>query len=229
MAYNKEDEEKYTITKRDRDRWQQNKAQKTTKRKVLSDDEIKVFLELIASLASPIIFERKLGLAKNDIEFYKRQLDITSRDEARGLLKDLQKRDTTEREERINSNTVTQQKVEEERNQSLDKSNEQKATKETEQRSSRLERRDPVRIAAEDAERQKKLEASNEDAQRVQEGGWQLSLNGVGDADKKGLFYSDIVHRGINFCTSKYNTTKSELINEARRLKIKVDWDNVRR
>jgi hypothetical protein len=188
------------------------------------------FLKLVAQLASNATFERKLDLDANDIEFYKKQFDIESQDDARRLYKRLEIEQFEGREEMIISENSKARSAEEVANKRL---KELEAERAAEKRSKAV-LPDGNKIHAEDAERQRRftqeqLEKEAEVLEKLEE--WQLPLD-VPETDKKGIidrFRRDIENNGLTFCHNKYHATSAQIKAEAIRLKLRINWDRVKR
>lgn len=193
----------------------------------LSQEQRIEFLELIAGLATPSIMERKLDLSPSDIEHYKRELDVTSPDEARRKARRMRTDFATEREARImaeNAKAKEAQRIAQARLEELEARRNQEAAERT------YEKPDINEIRKEDAERQRRLEASQSSVQKPNKE-WKLPIEDDGGTITEQIdrFRRNIVYRGMSFTCTHYNATPQQIRYEASRLGIKVNWDIVRR
>lgn len=189
------------------------------------------FLKLVAQLSSNSTFERKLDLDASDVEFYKKQLNIESQDDARRLYKRLEIEQFEGSEEKINSETSKARDAEEVANKRL---KELEAKRVAEKREKAVGIPNVNAIRQEDADRQLRFDEEQraqeaEVLARVEE--WHLPLD-VPETDKKGIvdrFRRDIENNGFTFCLNKYQASPAQLKAEAVRLKLRINWDNVKR
>lgn len=214
------------ITESDREEWQRQKAQKATPVQDLSREQTMVFLQLVAELRTPVLFERKLGLSRREIEHHKARLGVENQESARRLLSVMQRESQEEYEERVLSNVQAQREAEEAANRRLQ-----------ELESSRQVTHKPMTqdeintIKLDDKARQQRFDKQQAAAEAAegQSGTWNLPLNGIRDEDTIALFESDIKSRGFTFCINKYGASQADIRREAIRLGLRIDWDRVRR
>lgn len=185
------------------------------------------FLKLVAQMASPSAFERKLNLSKQDIEYYKKQLNVENSDEASRLYRKLERNPNYNSEETILNENKKAREAEAVANQRLQ-------ALEAKQHNSQIVQVDKDKIRAEDIARQKNLEAIEEAevmSALSQHDSWTLPLKGSEAQRNETIerFRRDIEHQGINFCTSKYGVSKLQIKTEAHRLNLKINWDRVKR
>jgi hypothetical protein len=222
-------EEEHEITQREKDAWKASKEIKPRKRESLSREQTKVFLKLLSELRSPVYFERDLGLSKRDVEYYKRELNISSQDEARRMLKRVQAEEDKRKDEWIQENVRQQRDAERIANIRLQEFERKKEADRIARREAALHNLDPVAIKLEDKERQKRLESQELEKLHSVRNDWRLPLTGINDDEKINLFRNDIINHGISFCVNKYSASPQAIKSEAIRLSLKINWDTVKR
>lgn len=208
--------------------WRASKNRKSTrKRPVLSTEEKIEFLGLVGQLASRTMFERKLSLTPGDVEFYKRELDVETPEEARRLARRLQQGDGTSREERAMNEPKKAREAEAVAQARLDELEAKKRAQEAEQPRRRV---DLDEIRKQDAARQRILE-QQENTLKAPKQEWQLPIEvgGGSKAEQIDRFRRDIIYHGMHFVQKKHNATPAQIKYEAARLGLKIDWDIVRR
>jgi hypothetical protein len=214
------------FTKREMAEWQRSKNRLPVEREELDYKQKKIFLKLIAELRSPAYFERELNMNRSDIEYFKRELDIQSQDEARRALRKL---NDNEEADEVKRNMRQSYKAEAIANKRLQEYETKQREKEQIRRELVRAELDPLAIKKEDAVRQRRFEKQEQDALQNVKDEWKLPLDGIKDAELIELFKNDISHRGMNFCINKYNASSHAIKAEAIRLNLDVDWDRVTR
>lgn len=216
--------EEHVVTDREKRAWTTSKKRTRREKPNLTFAQRIEFLELVARMASSTEFERKLGLTGQDIEHYKKVLNVESQDEARALSRKMKKENEEKREASIIEQTkcvreaeiVAQQRLEE-----LEaKRNKTRPLKEV----------DVNAIKMEDKERQRRFEAQ-QNAIEVPEKVWELPLEGTAAqrAEQVDRFRRELIYHGFSFVRKKYNATNAQIKYEATRLGLKLNWDIVRR
>jgi hypothetical protein len=81
-----------------------------------------------------------------------------------------------------------------------------------------------TKVKQQDQKRQKKFEKQQEKAKPIKADGWRLP-----DTVQPDQFARDIRVRGIRFTCDRYNVSRSDIMSEAARLKLKIDFDLVPR
>lgn len=224
-------EEEHEITDREKRAWQDSKKPRQIEREALSAKQVIQFLKLVAQLATPTVFERKLGLRQSDVEFYKKKFDVESQDDARRLYKRLEIELLEGREESIIAETGRAREAEEVANQRLKELEQRRVA---ERAAKPVEKLDGNKVRQDDADRQRRFaeeQKANEAAALSKSEPWTLPLEGS-DADKRGIterYRRDIEHCGMNFCVNKYHVTPLQLKAEAARLGLRINWDRVKR
>jgi hypothetical protein len=212
---------------RDAKIWQDQKKRPKTPRKELTLAERIKFVELVSQLATPGTFERHLGLAPNDVQHYKRILDIESQDEARRLLRNLRKDDADKNEARVIEQVSRVREAEAIANERL---KELAARKQAQAEVEPKPKPNITLVRKEDAERQRRFEASEkakeQEATKKVGSVWRLPID---DNESVNRFRREIVNHGLSFCFKKYGATANQIKAEAERLKLKINWDIVRR
>lgn len=225
------DEKPHEITDREKRLWQEGAKKRKRERPSLTMPQRIEFLKMVAQLASPSSFERKLNLNQNDIEFYKKEFDVETQDDARRLYKRLEIDQVEGREEMIISENKKARSAEATANLRL-KELELRRTIEKREKADKTP--DANQLHVEDAERQQRFEQE----QREQEEEalakcepWSLPLEGS-ESDKRGIierFRKDIEYCGMQFCLNKYHVSSVQIKAEAARLKLRINWDRVKR
>jgi hypothetical protein len=191
----------------------------------LTHEQQMKFLELVSKVSSPVLFRRQLDMNAADVEYYKKQLDLDSHEDARIMLRRL-RNDATRREEVIPVDHNSIREAEDLANQRLRELEAARAKKRDENRPVI----DQAAIAEEDAERQRRLDAQNEEVE-TPDRPWELPLSGNSAQRDEQIdrFRKDIQYRGLSFCCTKYDTNSKAIRAEAARLDININWGTVRR
>jgi hypothetical protein len=227
----KDNEKPHEITEREKRAWKEGAKPRKRDRPNLTMPQRIEFLKLVAQLASNSTFERKFGLDPADVEYYKKQFDVESQDDARRLYKRLEIDMIEGNEERIISETGKARDAEAVANLRL---KELELRKTIEKREKAVGTPDGNKVRAEDAERQQRFqqeqEAQTAEALSKSEP-WFLPLEGT-ESDRRGIterFRRDIEHCGMQFCINKYQASPIQLKAEATRLGLRINWDRVKR
>ena len=225
------DEEEHEITEREKRAWQEGKGRTPAAPPELSRSEQKIFLKLIKELKGDGVFMRLLSLGRPEILYWRERLAVQNQDDARTLLRSMEAEDIDNELSAVEENSRQQRAASEMANQRLQEFEAQRLTESNDRRDAVLKDLDPVELKEEDARRQKRLAKQIEDAENPAAGEdeWSLVLDGTHDNDQIRLFHNDIIHRGMMFCTQKYNTSAKSIRRESIRLRLGVDWDRVRR
>ena len=220
-------EEDYVVSERERRAWQESKnAQPIHKRPELNKQERIRFLELFSKMSSRATYERELGLNQSDIEYFKQELGVLTENDARIKFRQMKRDNEESTEARLLEETRKMREAEQVANKRLEELELKK----------RLDKPEVVidvkAIQEEDASRQRRFAEQQdvkENEQPVEV--WHLELTGSKDSQIIQIeqFKRDIQNRGINFCASKYAATHKQVRYEARRLGLKIDWNQVRR
>jgi len=212
---------------RDAKIWQDQKKRPKTARKELTLAERIKFVELVSQLATPGTFERHLGLAPNDVQHYKKVLDIESQDEARRLLRKMRREDADKNEARTLEQISKVREAEAVANERL---KELAARKQTQAEIEPKPKPNITLVRKEDAERQRRFEASEkareQEAAKKAGNVWYLPID---DNESINRFRREIVNHGFSFCFKKYGATANQIKAEAERLGLNIKWDIVRR
>lgn len=182
------------------------------------------FLQLFIKMSGQSTFERVLGLDAADVAHYKKMLDVESPEEARVLLRKLKRENQEAQEARIMEQTKRVREAQDVANKRLEELEAKRSANKP------PKQYDANAIKQEDANRQRKWEQSQEKVSKPKKE-WTLVLEGSESQREETVnrFRRDIVNRGIAFCRKKYNATENQLRFEAKRLKLNIDWDIVRR
>ena len=212
---------------RDAKIWQDQKKRPKTARKELTLAERIKFVELVSQLATPGTFERHLGLAPNDVQHYKKVLDIESQDEARRLLRKMRREDADKNEARPLEQISKVREAEAVANERL---KELAARKQSQNEVEAKPKLDINLVRKEDAERQRRFEASEKakatEAAQRKGNEWRLPID---DNESVNRFRREIMNHGFSFCFKKYGATANQIKAEAERLGLNIKWDIVRR
>ena len=224
-------EEKHEFTEREMRAWQDGAKRRKTERVKLTAKQRIEFLKLVAQLATTSTFERRLGLNASDVEFYKKKYDVESQGDARRLYKRLEVEQLEGREDMIISETSRARQAEEVANQRL-KELEQKRIAERIEKA--VKAPDANVLHKEDAERQRRFVAEQENKMTEalsRSESWTLALVGT-DSEKRSMidrFRKDIEYCGMTFCVNKYHVQPIQIKAEAARLKLRINWDRIKR
>lgn len=208
--------------------WKAAKNKKTTRvRPALNRVQRIEFLELLAQMSSRSVFERKLGLLGSDIEFYKRELDIESPDEARRKANQMKRTGEDERETQVLERTQQVREAEQVAQARLEALETRRAVEATEKPRKSV---DANKIRQEDAERQRRFAKSQSgvDAPAKE---WRLRIEDGDGPEREQIdrLRRSIVYHGLAFTAKKYGATVQQIKFEATRLELKINWDIVRR
>lgn len=227
MKKKKQEEQEHVITEREKRGWKASKARKPIhKRPVLSRKERIEFLELVAQLSGRSTFERKLGLSPSDVEFYKKELNVESQDEARRLARQFKAQSVEQSEVNIQKETKKAREAEQVANKRLDTLQANKERKAADKKST--VNVDSVR--KEDADRQRRF-AEQQAGLAKPDKEWRLPMeeNGGSEAEQIDRFRREIIYHGFSFLRAKYNGVSSSQVKwEAARLGMQIQWDIVR-
>jgi hypothetical protein len=198
-----------------------------TNRPTLTKAQRIEFLKMVSRLANHSMFERKLGLTISDVEFYKKEFNIESQEDARRAYRKLEADilDDTQLEEIQKARDA--EKIANQRLQEMERQRAKEAAE-------AVQILDPNAIRAEDAERQRRfaLQQKQEQEQHMPKAEiWQLPLEGS-DVEKLAAierFRKDIQYQGMQFCVKKFGATAADIKAEANRLGLKIHWDTIRR
>lgn len=214
-------DDSYKFTERDTKKWNSQKRRSKHKRPDLNPKQIVVFLELLSKMSGSTVFERKLGLSANDVEHYKKTLDIESQEEARIELRKIKKLQFDQAEVRILEQTEKAKEAAEIANKRLQEINENKLNKEKTEKT----RRSVNEVREDDAERQRRFKQSeNKTIKSADE--WRLPIDSSESVDR---FKREIINRGFVFLKKKYGATQIQVKAEAQRLGLSINWDIVKR
>lgn len=221
----KEKKEDHEITEREKRAYQRTKKRAIpSARPKLTHEQQLEFLDLIAKLASPVVFKRRLNLSTIDIQFYKRELNVESQEEARLLRKRMERGATAKREAEVMKNIKDQRAAEAVAQKRLEELEQKRAERAA---TSKTERRDMLQIRLEDAARKQRF---NKQQAAVPASAWRLPLERHrSEAEQIEQFRRDLQYRGVSFCRDRYGVKLSDLKSEASRLGIKINWDNLKR
>ncbi len=208
--------------------WQASKNKGTTRVRPTLDRVQRIeFLELLAQMSSRSVFERKLGLLGSDIEFYKRELDVESPDEARRKANQMKRMGEDEREAQVLERTQQVREAEQVAQARLEALETKRAAEAAEKPRKKV---DVNRIRQEDADRQRRF-AESQSGIEAPTKEWRLKIEeGDGsEEDQKDRFRRSLVYHGLTFTAKKYGATTQQVKFEAARLGLKINWDIVRR
>ena len=221
--------EERAISDREQRAWQANKNRQQTRVRPTLDRLQRIeFLELVAQMSSRSVFERKLSLSAADIEFYKKDMNIESPEEARRLAKQFQRQGDDEREARLLEQAQQIRQAEEVAQARLEALEAKRAAEDL---TKKRPKPDGNKVRQEDAERQRRFEEQQENVELAAAKEWYLPLeaNSGTRADQIDRFRREIIYRGLSFVNKKYNTTTNQIKIEAQRLGLSINWDIVRR
>jgi hypothetical protein len=215
--------ERFTKKKRGRPKKKEKRKDGGTS---LGREDKLVFLKLVSQMAGYSTFERKLNLNRSEVDRYKQSLDVETPDEARLLLKKLEREASAEDEAKLA--LKVKQTRERERLANLRLDQEEIVKNSTAQPP--VKQVDVTALRESESEAQRRLEAEL-NATVKPDVAWLLPLSGSQSNRELQVdaFRRDIENRGLNFCSNKYEATAAQIKFEANRLGLKINWDRIRR
>lgn len=219
-----ENKDDHVISDREKEAWQLSKSRGNSHERPKLDRLKRIrFLELVAQMVGKSVFERELGLSPQDIEFYKKELDVESSDDARRLARKLRAQTDEQREANVIEQTKKAREAEAVAQQRLEELSNARTENE----------KPPVdgnAIRAEDAERQRRF-AAEQSLVTIPEKIWTLPIiaEAGSEQDQIDRFRKDIIYHGLGFLNKKYNVSPRQIRFEAERLGFKINWETVRR
>jgi exonuclease VII large subunit len=182
------------------------------------EQEIK-FLEMVRDLRSPFFFREEFDFSISEVEKHKKRLGAETPDEARALLKTLSRQQD---EPKVDQDVVAERERAEQANLRLQEQQRKPKKKAKKPNVSNIKRQDAARQRRFDKQQNK--QTAKVLRQKIKERTvWQLP-----DTETVERFQNDIVNRGFQFCLDKYGVhSNAEIVAEAKRLKLKIDWDLV--
>lgn len=218
-----ENRDDHVISDREKEAWQLSKKRGNSHERPKLDRIKRIrFLELVAQMVGKSVFERELGLSSQDIEFYKKEFDVESSDDARRLARKLRAQTDEQKESSIIEQTKKAREAEVVAQQRLEELSHVRNENE------RITV-DANAIRADDADRQRRF-AEEQSLVTIPEKIWTLPLEESGsEQEQVERFGREIMNRGISFLNKKYNVGFQQIRFEAERLGLKINWDIVRR
>jgi hypothetical protein len=207
--------------------WRASKERKVKRVRPTLDRTQRIeFLELVAQMASRSTFERKFNLTSADIEFYKREFDVESPDEARRLARRLRQENEDLHDIKILEETQKVREAEEVAQARLEALEAKRAADAIKPK----KKIDINKIRQEDAERQRRFTEQQGKIEKPTKE-WRLPFEeGRGTEEEQiDAFRRDIIYHGLAFTGKKFNVTSQQIKYEATRLGLNINWDIVRR
>jgi hypothetical protein len=186
----------------------------------LSKTDLRKFIKMCSEDRGSGDFEIYLGLSRNEVSRIKGSLGISSPADAKDLLKDVVVLEEKEEElHRIERQAILTQEREAAQKR-LDEAN----LRRQEEKLTRKKRVLSVtKVKNQDKKRQEKFDKQNA-KKEVKQKAWKLPAEI--DSDR---FKRDLMTRGIRFICDQYQITRNDIMNEAARLKLKINFDLVPR
>ena len=230
MMFDKEKKD-HIISKAEIKKWRdgKNKTIRETP-KELSLAEKRVFVEICSKNSSTIsLFQRKLGLDQERVNFYKNKYNIKDAKDARSLLSKMNEEREKEIRRLLNEEAVKAKEARVIAERRLQEMDEAKRIKDENFKKSILDIRKKKVLEAkiEDAERRRKFEESERKKNEVQTN-WRLPIESETGESEIRTFTNDLRSRGLKFTMKKYGISKKDIKSEASRLKLNINWDLVR-
>jgi len=169
--------------------------------KELNKKDLKSFLKLIIECAPLGNFNVYLNMSPRDIDLHKKRLNIRTIDDAKKMLRSL----TPAPEPLV-------------------KKSEPKPVVESSKTKTALKVKKMTR--AKNEKQMKKIKQNFEKTKKPIVSEWRLPET---DSDSINQFYRRIIGLGLSFCANMYNVQTKDIKAEANRLKLKIDWDLVKR
>jgi len=220
--FNMDNSDDYVASDREKRKWLADKNRiSSNKRPPLNREQRIKFLQLVAQMAGRTVFERELSLSPQDVEYYKKEFDIESQDDARKLARQLRAQTSEDKEAQIIEQTKLARQAEAVAQQRLEEIDMNKHEVK--------ERVDANEIRQEDAQRQRDF-AEEQSLVLIPEKQWTLPFDESGSEQEQiNRFHREIKYRGVGFLFKKYNASLNQIKFEAARLGLKINWDLVRR
>lgn len=211
------------FSKKAMEEWRRGKNAKTLPRVELTEAETLQFIKLCSENASSAAFEIAFGMNRRDIDRTKSKLGIDSIDKARQIY--LSKKSEMEDEDPA-VDEARARRSEQEAQQRLEESQRQRTAEANEKASQRVEKAKELapKLKLDDAERQKRhIKSTSKEVSTK----WSLPIDGDREEAIK-RFQNDIVYRGMRFTREKYGITNNDIMSEAGKFNLKINWDLVR-
>jgi hypothetical protein len=187
----------------------------------LSKRDLRKFITFCAEDRSTGDFDVYLGLSRNEVLQLKAALGIQGPQDARDLIKDVVLLEQKEEELRLAERQAIAKREQIAAQERMDAAADRRRAERADKRRKVLS---VTKVKQQDQKRQKKFEKQQEKAKPIKADGWRLP-----DTVQPDQFARDIRVRGIRFTCDRYNVSRSDIMSEAARLKLKIDFDLVPR
>jgi len=187
----------------------------------VSKTDLRKFIKYCAEDRNSGEFEVYLGLSRNEVTRIKASLGIQSPSDAKTLLNDVIVLE--EKEEALRA-IERQAILVQEREAAQKRLDEANLRRQEEKLARKKKVLSVTKVKNQDKKRQEKFDKQNANKKEVNPKAWKLPI-GV-EIDK---FRRDVMSRGIRFICDQYGITKTDIMNEAARLKLKINFDLVPR
>jgi hypothetical protein len=192
----------------------------------LSQVDVRKFIRLCAEDRNFGEFQIYLGLDKADVIRLKGTLGIMTPRDAKDLLKDVV---VLEEKEEAVARAERQVTLNEERKAAQARLDAQNLKKQQERSEKKRKVLSVTKVKNQDKKRQEKFEKQQEKTAAVKAADTLKKLNKTAWQIPPELspeqFKRDLVHRGVRFICDRYNVTRSDIMSEVTRLKLKIDFD----
>ncbi len=186
----------------------------------LSKTDLRKFIKFCSEDRSTGDFEIYLGLSRQEVSSLKTALGIDSPAAARTLINDVVLLEQREEELRLAERQAIAKREQKAAQERMDAAT---ARREADKGEKRRRVLSVTKVKNQDKKRQQKFDKQQQ-AKPVKKTGWQIPENVSADQ-----FARDIRVRGIRFTCDRYNASRSDIISEASRLRLKIDFDLVPR
>jgi hypothetical protein len=187
----------------------------------LSKRDLRRFITFCAEDRSTGDFDVYLGLSRNEVTSLKASLGIDSPAAARSLIQDVVLLEQKEEELRLAERQAIAKREQLAAQERMDAAADRRRAERAEKRRKVLS---VTKVKLQDKKRQQKFDKQQEKAKPIKADGWRLP-----DVVPPDQFARDIRVRGIRFTCDRYNASRSDIMSEAARLKLKIDFDLVPR
>lgn len=182
----------------------------------LSKTDLRKFIKMCAEDRGTGDFEIYLGLSRNEVLRLKGSLGIQNPQDARDLMSDVVVLEEKEEELRRIEQQAVLKRERDAAQERLDAANARRQQDRAEKKRRVL---NVTKVKNQDKKRQQKFE-KQQSARPIKKDGWRLPSN-VQPED----FARDLRVRGMRFTCDRYDITRSDIMSEVARLKLKIDFD----
>jgi hypothetical protein len=187
----------------------------------LSRTDLRKFIRFCSEARGSGDFEIHFGLSRGEVDTLKSSLGIASPADAKALINDVITLQQREEELRADTEQAAAKKSRAEAQARMDATAARRAAEVAKKRSRVL---NATKVKNEDQKRQRRFDRQQTKTAVAQKTSWRLPK----DVDPE-AFSRDIRVRGLRFTCDRYGVTRSDIMSEASRLKLHINFDLVPR